>query len=198
MPAKRGRSFQRRNRVRHRAMRSEPVVASTKLWSRASPGLTERNGCSWRKCRSTCCQPATRCAAMLRAARRFAVPRQAFVRNWPRPAECEVLAPRFGRPIIGETPLPRLTWLGRRMAFPPLISMAERPRSGAPMEKGCTERGPRKTVRTLTKGPARPGLCLCRRVMLQCRMDRALTVPTPGGPFRTGFPDHGRQMTMIA
>jgi len=29
-------------------------------------------------------------------------------------------------------------------------------------------------------------------------MDRALTVPAPGGPFRTGFPDHDRQMTMIA
>src|SRR5262245_3100732 len=78
------------------------------------------------------------------------------------------------------------------------MSSAERPRSGAPMEKGFTERGPRETVRTLTKAPAGPGLCLYCRVMLHWRMDRALTVPAPGGPFRTGFPDHGRQMTTIA
>lgn len=198
MPAKRVRSFQRRNKVRNRATRSEPAGASTKLWSRASPGLTERNGCSRRKCRSAGCQPAASNAIRCAASPCHDTLSSGF--GAAAGGMRRLGAPRFGRPSADETALPRLTqtWLGWRMAFPPLMSMAERPRSGAPMEKGWTERGPRKTVRTLTKGPARPGLCLCRRVMLQCRMDRALTVPAPGGPFRTGFPDHGRQMTMIA
>jgi hypothetical protein len=33
--------------------------------------------------------------------------------------------------------------------------------------------------------------------MLQRRVDRALTVPLPGGPLSTGFPDHGGQMMAI-
>jgi hypothetical protein len=97
MPAKRARSFQRRNRVRNRATRSEPAGASTKLWSRASPGLTERNGCSRRKCRSAGWQPAARCAAMLPAARLRHATTRFRQELAPRPAECDVLA----RPALG-------------------------------------------------------------------------------------------------
>jgi len=46
--------------------------------------------------------------------------------------------------------------VGRR---PPSSQAMERPRSGAHGE-GLAERGPRRTVRALTIGQERPGLCL--------------------------------------
>ena len=84
--------------------------------------------------------------------------------------------------------------VGRR---PPSSQAMERPRSGAHGE-GLAERGPRRTARALTIGQERPGLCLRLPGDAPMVNGSRPDCPTPGGPLRTGFPDHDRQMTTFA